>query len=249
MYMEITPSQNIKLINIVTVGLWTNIWLSYIISIFTNHIPYPFTDDEFFWPMISDTWVTLTGELLSRVFIPPFIYLWSLFCWNICNWLDDISWKINDYNDNFRCLNKYINCIVRVCVQLGLLGFLTCIAINEHDDDRLHSMSALIFFTTQNIFFYSIIAHLYFSTIQMYHKKSIILKSFLSILFTILLIVTGILGNYNNWKLYCVKIALLEWSSVFIITLFHLTLKWDLTIPNDTPDYYFLLEDNELLDI
>ena len=151
--MKVTASQSIQLINISISGLWSCIILSYIVAVGGGHIPLPYSDGTAYWPMISDTWVTLYGELLSRICIPPFIYTWGFFCWSICDWLDKMSWRCYEsddlmdyiyYNNNKAILkiNKYNNYINRYVVQFGLVSFLTCIAINEQDNDQLHSVTA-----------------------------------------------------------------------------------------------------------
>ena len=95
--MKITVSQSIRIINITISGLWSSIILSYIIAVTGGHIPMPYSDEGIYWPMISDTWTTLYGEILSRICIPPFIYTWSIFCWFICDWIDKMSSTMLEY--------------------------------------------------------------------------------------------------------------------------------------------------------
>ena len=217
---------NINVIDLTLLGLWTSIILSYSIALITETIELPPHV-----PMISDLWLTTPGEIISRVFIPPFIYLWSIFCWKVCNWLDRISWKRGEYEEllyytDFEpsITNKLINYINRYVCQYGILNFLTCIAINEHDNDKIHSITAFTFFCTQFILMTVVIVHLYVFKYKPYKKTVLWLGMLLSIIGSI------IISNSYKWRIAETYVAALEWTSVAIISGFHWSLKRDLTV-------------------
>ena len=253
--MRIKPSQSIQLINITIGGLWSCIVLSYIVAVIGGHVPLPYTDGESYWPMISDTWVTLYGEFLSRIFIPPFVYTWAFFCWSICDWLDQMSWKpytddnlygyiqFSKQNKTVTKINKYNNYINRYIVQFGLLNFLTCIAINEDDNDQIHSISAFLFFTTQLVFLVNVVVHLYVFKGHAYNKTSLLIKTILILLFTGCLITTAVLGRLNKWGVYEFYVAILEWGAVALVSAFHWTLKWEMSIIDTIDNTTFWIED------
>ena len=233
--MEISYEDTAQTVKWAILGFWGTIWASYTWGLLDGDIQSPISKDEFYWPMISDTWVSLPGKILSRLLLPPFIYMLAFYCWKISNWMDSVTW--DRYVYSYNSLSKYINKSNRYLTQTGLLSFLLCIAVNEADNDALHSVAAFYFFITQCIFFLIITGQLIIHKDIAYNRTSIIIKGCLSLSFLSLLIAIAVMSSYHQWNIYKVRVAVSEWFAVTMLTLFHWFMRWELTSGGD--DYRF----------
>ena len=188
------------LVKTALVGMWSTIWTSYICSVYNGSVPPPSQG----WPMISDTWVAVPGNYLSRLFMPTFIGVWAVYCWMVSMWL-------NTYD----CVNKLQNRVMQGMVQIGYAGFVTCIAINEDDNDFLHSIGALVFFVSQGIF----CSHVVQQLIRM-RKPNAMLCLFLNMLYWSDL--AAFLFMSQDFHDYHSEIAVAEWMAVALVSTFHM---------------------------
>ena len=244
----ITVVQSASMFGITLVGIWSAIWASYIFAIKDGTVDPPFSTGTFKWPMISDTWVNPSGKYISRLFMPPFICTWALYCWIISDWLDMVTWKKEDYQnllirpdpealipqfgfsrDHFsKTVVKYQNRFSRYLIQIGSFGFLTCIAINEDDNDLIHSFGALLFFVSQGIFCSNVVLQLLFHPGSAHSRESLIVKACISSCYNLLLLTFGYLSRFHDWGKYEVYIAVIEWLAVAMVSLFHHSMRQEL---------------------
>ena len=244
----ITHVQSTYMLGVALIGVWSVIWASYFFAVKDGTVEPPFSTGTFCWPMISDTWVNPAGKYISRIFMPPFICMWALFCWTVSDWLDMMTWRREDYhnllirpdpealipqfgfsrNHFSKTIVKYQNKIFRYLIQIGSFGFLTCIAVNEDDNDRIHSWSALLFFVSQGLFCSNVVIQLLFHPGTAHSKKSLFLKACISSFYNLLLLTFGYLGSFNKWGEYEVYIAVIEWLAVATVCTFHLSMRPEL---------------------
>ena len=215
----ITQIQSIRVLNITVFGIWSTIWTTYILAVLNGVVPPPFATGTFQWPMISDTWAAFPGNFISRFFMPPFIMMWALFCWAVSDWLDTICW-------NQRYFLKLQNNAMRYLIQIGCIGFLACIAVNEDECDPIHSTGALTFFVSQGLFCSNIVLQLGLHPRAARNTWSFLFKFFANVIYWCLLILFAILSQ--DWHTYTVAIAVCEWLAVCMVTMFHWSLRWEL---------------------
>ena len=244
----ITKVQSTYMLGVALVGVWAVIWSSYFFALKDGTVQPPFSTGTFCWPMISDTWVNPSGKYISRLFMPPFIYMWAIFCWTISDWLDMVTWRREDYHNLLigpepdalipqfgysrrhysRTLVIYQNRLMRYLIQLGSFGFLTCIAVNEDDDDRIHSFGALVFFVTQGLFCSNVVLQLIFHPGTAHSKKSLAMKVCISSLYNLILLLFAYLSSFHDWSVYKVYVAVLEWLAVATVCSFHVSMRQEL---------------------
>ena len=211
--------QSTHVLNTTIIGVWATIWTTYICAVLTGAVPPPFSTGSFQWPMISDTWAVVPGNYISRFCMPPFIMTWALFCWSVSDWLDTVCW-------NQRYLMKLQNRAMRYLIQIGCIGFLACVAVGEDEFDPIHSTGALTFFVSQGLFCSNIVLQMGIHPHTAHNAVSFIFKLFINVLYWCILILFAILSQ--DWHHNTVAIAVCEWMAVWLVTMFHLSLRWEL---------------------
>ena len=200
--MILSSITSVKVLTYAILGVWTTIWTTYGCAVYTGAVPPPFSTGTFHWPMISDTWAVVPGSYISRFAMPPFMIAWAMFCWSVSDWLDTFSQTRYE---------KFRSTVLRYLIQIGCAGFLACVAVNEDENNTVHSVGALTFFASQALYCTNVVYHHY----RLY-------------LLLVLLTYWGVLGVFVIYPLDRVELAVCEWLAVGVISAFHWSLRRDL---------------------
>ena len=190
----------VRLFNISIAGIWSVIGLSYITA--TPILPGNVH-------LISEVWDTLPGKVLSRMILPPFIYIWSVYCWTVCKEIE-------------RTRRSRLNSVIRYNTQMGMCGFIGCATISITDSTYIHTVAAFLFFVSQNIF-------IYHTTIQFYLQDRNKVKASISLMFNCMMsLFISLFTMLHNVKQYRLGVVYLEWGTVLLISGLNLNLKKEL---------------------
>ena len=211
MYVTLTSFVNTtNLLRTTLIGVWVTIWTTYGVALYCGTVEPPPS-----WPMISDTWAPPPGSYISRLFMPPLITAWALFCWCVSDWLDIFCERCD------RLQNK----TMRYTIQVGYVGFLGCIAINEDEINALHTIGALMFFVSQGIYCTHVTLRLRKYPEAASGEISIHIKEALVTMYWVVLVTFVFCFRVDSSR---TSIAILEWLAVLIVSLYHLSLHWDI---------------------
>jgi len=116
-----------------------------------------------------------------------------------------------------RITRNVVDKISIILAGIACIGLAILAAVNEQEDNSVHSTAAVVFFFGYEAFM--IISSIRLAFVPSYSKVSVYIKRFIALVAGILL---GLFVHFSaHWGKYHIEIALIEWSAVLLILLYN----------------------------
>ena len=165
-------------------------------------------------PLISDCAVEYPEAYIFRagLTLSSFFIFFNSYQMYLC--LKNIH-KYHVYGNIFSNVSLIISLFSTIC--LGIVA-----VVNEKENDKLHSLAAITFFTLQTLYMWIILVLLKINENKNFlHKYLNLTKTIIVILYTIDILCCALfVSNFNDNK---IKIAITEWLAMILICLFNVS--------------------------
>jgi len=178
--------------------------ICYIIAVSLGHVPV--------WlPMISDCAVQAPEKYIFRI---------GMITAASCVFFTSVLFY---FYIEYKVSRSVADKVALVLAGIASLGLATLAAVNEQEDNAVHSTAAVIFFFGYEVFM--VISCIRLSQCSNTNRRSLFFKRLIAGVCAVLL---GLFIHFSaHWGTYHIQIAMCEWSAVLLILLYNGSMCWE----------------------